>query len=248
MNDPRRFSGVSRLYGEAAHAAFAASEVAVVGLGGVGSWAAEALARTGIGGLTLFDLDMVAESNTNRQIQALGDAYGQAKALAIAGRATAINPDCRVRPVEEFVTPENVADLLPASLSCVIDAIDQTRAKVSIAAHCKAAGIPLVMSGAAGGRRDPTRVAIADLARTTGDSLLSRVRQQLRQRHGFPRDPKRRFGIQAVFSCEPAGGTKPAGEAGAPLACSGYGSSVVVTGTFGFAAAAAVLDILAAKR
>lgn len=248
MNDPRRFSGVSRLYGDAAHSAFAAAEVAVIGLGGVGSWAAEALARSGIGGLTLIDLDMIAESNTNRQLHALGNAYGQAKALAMAERAIAINPDCRVRAVEDFVTPENVAELLPASLSYVVDAIDQTRAKVAIAAHCKAAGIPLVMSGAAGGRRDPTRVLVADLARTTGDSLLARVRQQLRQRHGFPRDPKRRFGVQAVFSSEPASGLAPSCAPGAPLACSGYGSAVAVTGTFGFAAAALVLDAVAAGR
>lgn len=244
MIDSRRFAGVGRLYGEAAQQAFASAHVAVVGLGGVGSWAAEALARSGVGALTLIDLDIIGESNTNRQLHALGDAYGQAKVEAMAGRIRAINPDCRVTTVEDFVTPENVAALLAPPLSYVIDAIDQTRAKVAMALHCRQVGVPLVVSGAAGGRRDPTRIAVDDLARTTGDSLLARLRQQLRRHPGFPRDPKRRWGIRAVFSTEPL--HKAACPATGGLNCSGYGSAVAVTGTFGFAAAAAALNDLAA--
>lgn len=244
MSDPRRFSGVARLYGEAGQTTFALAHVAVVGLGGVGSWAAEALARTGIGKLTLIDLDMVAESNTNRQLHALGDAYGQAKVTAMATRAQLINPECKAIAVEDFVTPENVAELLPAGLSYVIDAIDQTRVKIAIAKHCRASGIPLVVSGAAGGRRDPTRIVVDDLSRTTGDSLLSRVRQQLRKLHGFPRDPRRRFGIDAVFSPEQGRASTGSCPATGGLNCSGYGSAVAVTGAFGFAAAAVVLNRL----
>ena len=245
MTDARRFSGVERLYGEATRMRFAESHIAVVGIGGVGSWAVEALARTGVGIMTLIDLDMISESNTNRQLHALGDAYGRAKVEAMADRVLAINPACQVTAIEDFVTPENVGDLLPASLHFVVDAIDQTRVKVAIAAHCRKSRIPLVMSGAAGGRRDPTRVAIDDLARTTGDSLLSRVRQQLRAHEGFPRETGARFGIQAVFSAEHVRRPVDACEAGSALSCTGYGSAVAVTGAFGLAAAATALKVLA---
>jgi tRNA A37 threonylcarbamoyladenosine dehydratase len=247
MTNGRRFSGVDRLYGAAALARFAESHVAIVGIGGVGSWAVEALARTGVGKMTLIDLDMIAESNTNRQLHALGDAYGRAKVEAMADRIVAINPACRVNAIEDFVTSENVADLLPTTLDFIVDAIDQSRVKVAIAAHCRRFCIPLAMSGAAGGKRDPTRIAVDDLARTTGDGLLSRVRQQLRAREGFPREPKSRFGILAVYSTEPVHRPPPACGAGGALSCTGYGSAVAVTGAFGFAAAAAALDALAKR-
>lgn len=245
MTDDRRFSGVSRLFGEDARDRFAHSRVAVIGIGGVGSWAAEALARTGIGQIVLIDLDVIAESNTNRQIHALGDRFGQAKVVAMADRIAAINPACRTVPVEEFVSPENVGALLDSSLDYVIDAIDHTRAKIAIGVWCRDHSVPLIMAGAAGGRRDPTRIRIDDLARTTGDSLLSRVRQQLRKHHRFPREAQRRFGISAVFSDEQMSRPETLCQTSGGLNCAGYGSSVAVTGGFGFSMAAKVLDHLA---
>lgn len=247
MIDSRRFSGVRRLYGDAAAAAFGASRVTVIGIGGVGTWVVEALARTGIGHLTLIDLDMVAESNTNRQLHALGDAFGRPKVDVMAERVRAINPECEVVSIEEFVTAENITQLLPTSEHFIVDAIDQTRVKVAIAAHCKESATSLVMAGAAGGRCDPTRIRVDDLAFTQGDSLLSRVRQQLRQQHGFSRNLKQRFGIQAVFSNEPMRGAPPVCAESGGLSCAGYGSAAAVTGAFGLAAAAAVINQLASN-
>ena len=239
---PRRFTGVSRLYGTAAYQRFSDAHIVVVGIGGVGSWAAEALARSAIGKITLIDLDMLAESNINRQIHALEGLFGQAKVDAMQERILQINPDCCVNRIEDFLTPENVATLLDGPINYVIDAIDNTRAKVAMIAHCKSAHIPIICAGAAGGRIDACAVCIDDLARTTQDSLLSRVRQQLRKHHHFPRDPKKKFGVRAVFSQEsmrPAQNIECAPASG--LSCVGYGSSVAVTASFGFAAAGAVL-------
>lgn len=247
--DPeRRFGGVRRLYGAAARARFAAAHVVVVGIGGVGSWAAEAFARSGIGALTLIDLDHIAESNTNRQIHALGDAYGRAKVDAMAERVRAINPDIDVRTIEEFVTPGNVSIVPPADV--VVDCIDQVSAKAALLADCRARKILAITCGAAGGRIDPTRIRVDDLARAQGDPLLAKVRYRLRRHHGFPRDDGRRvrkFGIAAVFSDEPVR-TPEGGVAarGGGLACVGYGSGVVVTAPLGFAAAAVALQRLAA--
>ena len=242
----RRFGGIERLYGSDALGRAAAAHVAVVGIGGVGSWAVEALARSGIGRLTLVDLDHVAESNINRQIHALGSTFGAAKVVAMKDRIAAINPDCVVVAVEEFVDEANVATLIP-SCDAVIDAIDQVRAKAALIAHCKRAGIRIVTTGGAGGRLDPTRIEIIDLAHTTQDALASRVRARLRKEYGFPRDPKQKFGVDCVFSPEqirrPATAceTDEDFDAAAGLACAGYGSSVAVTASFGFAAAARVL-------
>jgi tRNA A37 threonylcarbamoyladenosine dehydratase len=245
----RRFGGIQRLYGQDTLTRLMAAHVCVVGIGGVGSWAVEALARSGVGRLTLIDLDHVAESNVNRQIHALTETMGQAKVLAMAERVARISPDCGVACIEEFVGPENVAALIPAC-DAVIDAIDQVRAKASLIAHCRHSGVSVVTTGGAGGRADPTRVRIDDLARTTQDALASRVRALLRKEHGFPREPKKKFGVACVFSDEPI--RRPAGadfcdvgEAGLHgLNCAGYGSSVCVTATFGFAAAGRVLGIL----
>lgn len=252
-DDSRRFTGIDRLYGEGALARLAASHVCVIGIGGVGSWAAEALARSGVGRLTLIDLDHVAESNVNRQVHALTDTLGQSKVQAMAARIAAIHPDCAVATVEEFVTPENVAALVPGC-DAVVDAIDQVRAKAALIAHCRRANIPLVTTGGAGGRADPARVRIDDLSRTTQDALASKVRARLRKEHGFPRDPKKKFGVECVYSVEPIrrpanGGAaceidEPPGLHG--LSCAGYGSSVCVTAAFGFAAASRALGILAA--
>lgn len=253
VDQQRRFGGVARLYGEEGAARLRHAHVCVVGIGGVGSWSAEALARSGIGAITLIDLDMVAESNTNRQIHALGDEYGKAKVQAMAERILAINPDCRITLIEDFITPENTAELLARHFTGVIDAIDQVRAKVAMLAHCTRQGIPIVTVGAAGGQLDPTQVAIKDLAQTVQDPLLAKVRSQLRREHGFPRDTKRKFGIAAVYSTEPLRypSTGQACESSgmhqgpAGLNCAGFGSSVCVTSVFGMVAAGHLLRQIA---
>ncbi len=244
----RRFGGVGRLYGEQAAARFAAARVCVVGIGGVGSWAAEALARSAVGQLTLIDLDMVAESNANRQIHALDPVWGMAKVEAMRARILAINPACVVSCVEDFVSLDNLESLL-AGHDLVIDAIDQTRIKVAMAAWCVKAGVPLVMAGGAGGKQDPSRICSTDLSRTEQDPLLARVRAQLRKAHGFPKDPRRKFGITAIYSSEPLQrpvvcDTGEDGSAPQGLSCAGYGSAVCVTAPFGFFAAAAALRLL----
>lgn len=255
MDFGRRFGGINRLYGGGALAQLAAAHVCVVGIGGVGSWAAEALARCGVGRLTLVDLDHVAESNTNRQIHALEGEYGRAKVQAMAARIRAINPRCEVREIDDFVTVDNVAGLLP-TCNYVLDAIDDGRAKAALIAHCRAHDIPVVTTGAAGGRRDPTRIQVADLARTEHDPLVARLRAQLRKEYGFPRGPKQNFGVDCVFSTEPI--VRPIngapacdidesptqGAAPQGLNCAGYGSAVMVTASFGMAAAARVVDRL----
>lgn len=244
----RRFSGVGRLYGENAAARFVAANVCVVGIGGVGSWAAEALARSAVGRLTLIDLDMVAESNANRQIHALDDVWGQAKVDAMRNRILAINPACEVRCVEDFVDADNLATLL-AGHDVVIDAIDQVKVKIAMAAWAVKTGSALVMAGGAGGKQDPTRILTDDLSRTEQDPLLAKVRAQLRKVHGFPRDPKRRFGIPAIYSTEPL--QRPTvceGDAPQGLSCAGYGSGVCVTASFGFFAAAKALELLAQQK
>lgn len=247
----RRFGGVRKLYGADALARFQAAHVCVVGIGGVGSWAAEALARSGIGRITLIDLDMVAESNVNRQIHALGDEFGKAKTEAMAERIVAINPACRVNRIEDFVSPENLGQMLDRDFDYVIDAIDQVCSKTAMIAWCKSRGLPIITAGGAGGQVDPTRIEVADLARTIQDPLLSKVRSLLRREYGFTRDQKKGFGIPAVFSSEPlrypengAACDEPPQMAG--LNCAGFGSSVCVTAPFGLFAAAEVLKFLAA--
>ena len=248
----RRFGGIGRLYGDAALAAFRNSSVAVVGIGGVGSWVAEALARCAVGRITLIDLDNVAESNTNRQIHALGDAYGKAKVTAMAERIRAINPACVVTEIEEFVMPENTAALLDRNFDVVIDAIDQVRAKVAMIAWCRRQNLPIVVAGGAGGKIDPSRIRLDDLSRTEQDPLLARVRSQLRKEHGFTRDPKKKFGIPVVYSAEPirqpeSGAACETGTVHGGLNCAGFGSSVCITATFGLFAASAALGLIQEK-
>ncbi|MFN4148815.1 MAG: ThiF family adenylyltransferase [Rhodocyclaceae bacterium] len=244
----RRFGGIERLYGNGSLARLAAAHVCVIGIGGVGSWAAEALARSGIGRLTLIDLDHVAESNINRQVHALETTLGQAKVQAMHDRLSAINPRCHVACVEEFIAPENVTALLPPC-DLVLDCIDQVRPKAALIAHCRRNGLPVITTGGAGGRCDPTRIRIDDLSRTTQDALAAKLRAKLRRDHGFPRDPKKKFGVPCVFSDEPirrpqrlACDVDEKGLHG--LSCAGYGSSVAVTAGFGFATAAQALGIL----
>lgn len=245
----RRFAGTRRLYGAGAVRRFADAHVCVVGIGGVGSWAAEALARSAIGRITLIDLDMVAESNVNRQIHALGDVFGQAKTDAMARRILAINPSCCVDQIEDFVTRENVGLMLDRGYDYVIDAIDNVRVKAAMIAHCQRHRVPLITAGGAGGQIDPTRIEVADLARTVQDPLLAKVRSVLRKEYGFTRDPKKKFGIAAVFSSEPLRYPEDASCDQASsltgLNCAGYGSAVCVTASFGLFAASAALKHLA---
>ena len=244
----RRFGGVERLYGAGALATLEKAHIAVVGVGGVGSWTAEALARSGVGALTLIDLDHVAESNLNRQLHALEGTLGQAKVEAMQQRILQINPECHVSVVDEFLEPDNCVSLLDWGFSAVADCIDGVRAKVAMAAFCKRQRIPLVMAGAAGGKLDPTRIRVADLTLTEQDPLLSKVRSRLRKEHAFPRGPKNRFGLMAVYSDEPvaypeSGSSCDTGATTAPqgLNCAGFGSSVCVTASFGLVVAAQVL-------
>jgi tRNA A37 threonylcarbamoyladenosine dehydratase len=242
----RRFGGIDRLDGTGALARYAAAHACVVGIGGVGSWAVEALARSGVGRITLIDLDHVAESNFNRQIHALESTLGAAKVLAMRDRIGQINPDCVVHTIEEFIDEGNVAALIPPC-GGVLDAIDNVRAKAALIAHCMRAGIRIVTTGGAGGRSDPTRVEVTDLSRTVQDPLASKVRARLRKEYGYTRDTKKKFGIECVYSQEPVRRAASGDfceiqlDGGAGLACAGYGSSVTVTASFGFAAAARIL-------
>ena len=249
----RRFGGVRRLYGDAALGRFQQAHVCVIGIGGVGSWAAEALARSAIGKLTLIDLDHIAESNTNRQIHALGDEYGKAKVQAMRERILAINPLCQVTAVEEFVDAGNVANLLGQGFDYVVDAIDQTRVKAAMIAWCKANRVNLVTTGSAGGQLDPARIQVVDLVQTIQDPLAARVRSLLRKEYGFRRGTKQKFGVECVFSDEPLRYPDKACEADAPQAtaglnCAGFGSSVCVTASFGFVTASRVLISLASSE
>jgi tRNA A37 threonylcarbamoyladenosine dehydratase len=256
----RRFGGVARLYGDAALARFQRAHICVIGVGGVGSWAVEALARSAIGQLTLIDLDNLAESNINRQIHALSSTLGQAKVSALAQRIALINPTCRVTEIEDFIDADNIAAMLPAGhFDYVIDAIDNVRAKTALIAYCRAQQIRLLTIGSAGGQIDPTRIAVCDLSRTEQEPLLAKVRKRLRALHGFPRGSKNKFGIDAVYSTEPlrfpelcktdddsdANSDSAAGITG--LNCAGFGSAVVVTASFGLVAAGHVLQKLAAE-
>jgi tRNA A37 threonylcarbamoyladenosine dehydratase len=244
----RRFGGLRRLYGDAAYTRIRAGRVAVVGLGGVGSWAAEALVRSGIARLVMFDLDHVAESNINRQVQALGATVGMAKAQALVQRFADIHPGCELLAVEEFVTPENWPALLPAEVDVVIDACDQPKAKAALATWALQAGKALVCVGAAGGKQAAQKVEVEDLADTTHDPLLASLRQRLRKAGAAPRQG--RIGVRCVFSREPVLQPAPLDEAAAcdpvdgSLNCHGYGSSVTVTATFGMVAAGEALGVL----
>ena len=269
----RRFGGVARLYGAAALVRFRGARVCVVGVGGVGSWVVEALARSAIGHITMIDLDNLAESNINRQIHALSDTLGMAKVTALAQRVAQINPECEVVQIEEFLDADNLEPMIGARrFDFIIDAIDNVRAKTALIAYCRTKGLRLVTIGGAGGQIDPTRIEVRDLCRTEQEPLLAKVRKRLRSEHGFPRGTKNKFHIDAVFSTEAlrfpvataddrinadadthddtdadTGGNAAAPQPGpSGLNCAGYGSAVVVTAAFGLVAAAHVLRVLAA--
>jgi len=246
----RRFGGLRRLYGDAGYARIRAARVAVVGVGGVGSWCAEALARSGVAGLTLIDLDHVSESNINRQIQATSATIGQAKVHALRDRIEGIHPTCEVTCVEEFVDEGNWPMLLPAPVDAVVDACDQVRAKSAMAAWALSTRTMLVIAGAAGGKRQPHAVQVEDLGLVTHDPLLAALRQRLRKQHGAARAGK--IGVRCVFSREavtaPGEVCDTEGASDSSLNCHGYGSSVGVTATFGMVLASLALESAAAQK
>jgi tRNA A37 threonylcarbamoyladenosine dehydratase len=243
LDHARRFGGVARLFGEGALDALSASHIVVVGVGGVGSWAAEALARSGVGCITLVDMDHVAESNINRQVHALDTTLGRSKIEAMAERIAGISPLCRVDRVDDFVDPANVSERVPAAADVVIDAIDAPAAKAALVATCVRRGQAVVVCGGAGGRIDALCLARGDLADTRHDPLLASLRARLRREHGFPRAGHGRFGVTALWFDSPGlAGTVPARGSGTPLACAGYGSLVTVTAPLGFAAAGVALQ------
>lgn len=243
----RRFGGLRRLYGDAGYERVRAAHVAVVGLGGVGSWAVEALARSGVARLTLVDLDHVAESNINRQIQALGSSLGKAKTQALAERVADIHPACVVEQVEDFVDEGNWPALIGAQrLDGLVDACDQVRAKAALAAWAMRTGTAFVAAGAAGGKQLAQAVEVDDLSCVTHDPLLASVRQRLRKEHGAARNGAMNVGC--VFSREPVKTPQEACRIDGSLNCHGYGSSVAVTATFGMVAAGEILRLLGAQR
>lgn len=242
----RRFGGLRRLYGEAGYRRLRAARVAVVGLGGVGSWTVEALARSGVASLVLFDLDHVAESNVNRQVQALTATLGQHKGLALRERIGAIHPGCEVQVVDAFVEPGNWPSVLPGTVDVLVDACDQVKAKVALADWALRLQVPLVCVGAAGGKRAAQLVQVQDLSETTHDPLLASMRQRLRKLGNAPRSG--RMGVTCVFSREPvAAPVASCGVGDGSLNCHGYGSSVTVTATFGMVAAGEAIAQLMAR-
>lgn len=260
MSDPYldRFSGIGRLYGLPVLERFRRAKIAVVGIGGVGCWAAECLARSGIGSVTLIDADDLCVTNTNRQIHALDGTYGQPKVGVMASRLRAIQPEIEVVERQEFLSDKNVDGFLDAGFEGVIDAIDAVRAKCVLLAKCKERDIPVIACGGAGGRRDPSRIRVDDLAKTRDDALLMAVRKRLRDQHGFPKsrpgEKPKKFRIEAVWSSEPPlfptcyGGVSHERPDDLPsgLRCdAGYGTATHVTAVFGMIAAGRLLERLA---
>ena len=245
-SDERRFGGLQRLYGVQGARQIRQAHVVVVGIGGVGSWVAEALARSGVARLTLIDMDHIAESNINRQIHALTNTTGQAKVEAMRERIALIHPQCQVDAIDDFVTPENWPGVLPCRPDAVIDACDQVKAKVAMAQWALDNQVGFITVGAAGGKRLAHKVDMDDLSKITHDPLLAQLRYRLRKHHGAARGDKR-MGIQGVFSREAVAppDASCAIEGDGSLNCHGYGSVVSVTATFGMCAASEILNFLA---
>ncbi len=250
MNE-ESFGSLARVYGKNSMQALQQAHVCVVGIGGVGSWAAESLARTGVGRITLIDGDDIARSNINRQCHTLESTLGQMKAAIMKQRILDINPVCECTAIESYIDEKNLFDLIDPGFSCVIDAIDRIKYKAALIYYCKRNKIPVVTTGGAGGLTDPSQIQIADLSRTWNDPLAASVRLCLRQQHNFTRNLKRSFGVPCVFStqqqrypdAEGNVGYKKPGVAGLSLDCGfGYGSVVAVTATFGFNAAAKAVE------
>ncbi|MDW3095460.1 MAG: tRNA cyclic N6-threonylcarbamoyladenosine(37) synthase TcdA [Gammaproteobacteria bacterium] len=248
----RRFIGIQRLYGQQAYQKISTSHICVIGIGGVGSWVVESLARSGIQQLTLIDLDHISESNINRQVHALSETLGQSKVIAMQERVKSINPDCRINLIDDHLSCDNIPLLLNVSFDYIIDCIDQFRVKASLIHYCRSNKINLLTIGGAGGRVDPSRIKVTDLSRSEGDSLLAKTRKQLRTQHNFPRNLQRRFDIACIFSSEQLRYPTDDNEISTSksecsnisgLNCAnGFGSLTAVTATFGMIACAHVLN------
>ncbi|WP_153915855.1 tRNA cyclic N6-threonylcarbamoyladenosine(37) synthase TcdA [Shewanella sp. TC10] len=257
-----RFGGIGRLYGQNALQNFANAHVVIIGIGGVGTWVAESLARSGIGQITLIDLDDICVTNINRQSHATTSTVGESKVEVMAQRIRDINPECVVNEVEDFVTADNLAEYLgtksePLSIDYVVDCIDAVKQKAALIAWCKRNKLKIVTVGGAGGQTDPTQIQLTDLAKTIQDPLLAKVRGILRREYNFTKNVQRRFAVDAVFSTQhlvypqsdgSVCSTKATAEGTMRMDCaSGFGAVTMVTGTFGFIAASRVLARLAEK-
>lgn len=253
-----RFGGIKRLYGHREAEILWQSHVCVVGIGGVGSWVAEALARTGVGTITLIDLDDICATNINRQVHALTGTVGELKIEAMKARIELINPEAKVHLIDDFVAPDNVAEYISKDFDYVVDAIDSVKAKASLLGYCKRNKIPVITTGGAGGQTDPTQIEITDVAKTVQDPLMSKVRSMLRRDYNFSKNPKRKFGIDCVYSKEQlvypnADGTvchqKSDAEGSMRLDCNaGFGAVTMVTASFGFAASSRVVKKLIERK
>ncbi len=248
----QRFGGLARLYGQDALHALVRAHFVVIGLGGVGTWAAEALARSGVGELTLIELDDVCVTNTNRQSHALQSAIGRSKNQVISHRLQEINPEIIIHSVEDFIDQDNMSALIGKQHHVVIDAMDSAHIKARLVSYCSALKVRLIVVGSSGGKRNPQLVTVDDLGRTESDPMLAKIRTQLYRHFNFARDKNRKFRVDAVYSTEQMVYPKPDGsvcmdkqflQAGVKLDCAGgFGSSVMVTGTFGFLAATKAIE------
>jgi tRNA A37 threonylcarbamoyladenosine dehydratase len=258
-----RFGGIARLYGVEGANNLQKASVCVIGIGGVGSWVAEALARNGLGNITLIDLDDICTTNVNRQIHALSSTIGKDKVEVMAARIKEINPECNVTEIDDFVTEDNLTELLNRSFHYVIDAIDSADTKTKIIAHCKRIKLPIITIGGAGGQIDPSKIQRCDLSKTYQDPLLAKVKNQLRREHRFPRSDlpkaaKRKFGVEAIYSTEQliypnaTGGVclaKQSQDGSTRLDCNtGFGAATHVTATFAFFAVARVIEKIVASK
>ncbi|WP_180052450.1 MULTISPECIES: ThiF family adenylyltransferase [unclassified Acinetobacter] len=242
----RRFAGVAKIYGDDSFHHYENSHVMVIGIGGVGSWAVEALARTGVGELTLVDMDVVAASNINRQLPAMTATLGCEKIEIMAERCRLINPRIKINLIDDYLTPENVKEILSGNPDIILDCIDDVKAKFALMLHCRFNKVPLIVSGGAGGKLDPLKIRVADLSRTEQDPMLAKLRAQLRAK-GICKKPKEKFGITCVYSIDnPFSSADVCASAG--LRCGGYGSAVVVTSSFAMVAVSEVLKKLDSKR
>ena len=256
-NYENRFGGIKRLYGSKALATFKDSHICVIGIGGVGSWVAEALARSGIGQLTLIDMDDICVTNTNRQVHALADTIGEMKVEAMAARCRQINPEIKVNIIDDFIDKQNCFEYLSGDFDYIFDAIDSIHAKVALVAHCKRNKYPLLTCGGAGGQLDPTQIQVTDLARTIQDPLAAKVRSELRRFFNFTKNPKRKFRIDCVFSTEQLSypdlngevcREKAESDGSMKMDCaSGFGASSMVTASFAFVGVAFMLKKLLKK-
>lgn len=249
-NHQQRFGGIARLYGESVLQGLTQAHICVIGIGGVGSWAVEALARSGVGKLTLIDMDDICVTNINRQIHAMTGNIGQLKTEVMQQRIALINPQCEVQIIDDFLTLENIAEYIDQRYDYVLDAIDNVKVKAALIAHCKRHKINIITTGGAGGQTDPSQIQIADLSRTIQDPLAAKVRSILRKQYQFSHNPKRKFGVDCVFSTQPLIFPKTATgcDTSATMNCAnGFGAATMVTATFGFFAVARIIEKLSKR-